>query len=139
MSEQRYRGQRAAWLLIGLVVACLLAASVAASLRPRRFTSHQETVSYVLNQHGIAHAQVRVVQTFTGLLQRDAYAAGIVVQLSDGREVQGSIECKVHDTLCWLDMGMLGMTHERLPELGLSDRWLWLGWLERHLKTYTDR
>jgi len=122
-----------AWLLMGLVIMCLLGVSAVSWVRPRRIRTHLDAVAYVLDRQGIAYEQIRVAHTLTGLLQRDAYAAGIVVRLSDGRELQGSVECRVLHSICSLDLGKLGLRREPLPELDSKDRWPWLTWLDRNL------
>jgi hypothetical protein len=137
VSKRRYRGQLAAWLLIGLVIMCLLGVSMASWVRPRRIRTHLDAVSYVLDRQGIAYDQIRVAHTLTGLLQRDAYAAGIIIRLPDGREVQGSIDCRVLHSICSLDAGKLGFSHEPLPELDSEDQWPWLAWLDHNLPGLT--
>ena len=133
MNRMGYRGQFLVWLLMGMVAFCLIGASVVWAWRPRRIRTHLDAVGYVLDRQGIAYEQIRVTNSLTGLLQRDAYAAGIIIQLPGGREVQGSIECHVLHSICSLDVGKLGLLHERLPELDSKEQWPWLAWLDRYL------
>src|SRR5262245_57472677 len=83
MNRMGYRGQFLVWLLMGMVTFCLVGASVAWVWRPHRIQTHLDAVAYVLDRQGIAYNQIRVAHTLTGLLQRDAYAAGIIIQLPD--------------------------------------------------------
>jgi len=125
------------WLLMGMVAICLLGTSMVSVWRPHRIQTHLDAVGYILDRQGIAYEQIRVAHTLTGLLQRDAYAAGIVVRLADGREVQGSVECRVYHSVCSLDVGKLGLRHEPLPELESKEQWPWLAWLDRYLPSLT--
>jgi hypothetical protein len=137
MNEHGYRGSLVAWLLIGLVLACLLGTSAAASLRPRRITTHVEAVGYVLEQHGVAYEEIRVARNWSGLLQRDAFAADIVVRLSNRDEARGWIECQVRNRVCSLYMSKLGLMHKALPELARRHPRTWLDWIEDILSRLT--
>jgi hypothetical protein len=132
MSERRQQSQFAAWSMIGLVVTCLLGASAAATLRPRYFANHREAISYVLDRQGIAHEQIRLMHLWPDTMNRRAYAAHVVVQLSSARRVGGRIECASGRSSCRLYLPELGITREPVPELDPVP--IWLAWLRKTLR-----
>jgi hypothetical protein len=140
-AAQNDRGfsKNAAWLLMGLVAACFFVTGAVIFLLPPRLESHQDQIDYVLNQHGVAHEAIKLSQTSRDTQYYFAYAgysiygADVIVQLSDGRQMVGRIECRFKDSDCKLYLADLGLQHEPLPELDTSARWFWLDWAEQIL------
>jgi hypothetical protein len=132
-------GKRAAWLLMGVVVACALAAGAAMFLIPPRLESHQDQIAYALNRHGVAHQQIKLTQTSRDTQYYFAYAgysmygADVTVQLADARQVAGRIECRMKDSGCNLYLADLGLRREPLPELDTGVQWFWFDWLRQYL------
>ncbi|HET9224598.1 MAG TPA: hypothetical protein VFO07_18945 [Roseiflexaceae bacterium] len=122
---------RTAWLLMGSVFGCLLAAGALAVFSPPRFQTHDEAVGYVLDQHGIAHDEVRLSRAWPDTLSREAYSADVVVRLRDAEQIKGRIECKVQRSQCLLYLRRLGIWREPVPELAVIPPWLaqFQGWL----------
>jgi hypothetical protein len=137
--DDRVPGKHTIWLLMGLVAACALVTGAAIFLIPPRLESHQDQVAFALNQHGIAHEQIKLTQTSRDTQYYFAYAgytiygADVTVQLPDGRQVVGRIECRIKDSGCKLYLVDLGLTQEPLPELDTGAQWFWLDWLRQKL------
>jgi hypothetical protein len=133
--DDRALNKHAVWLLMGLVVVCALATGATMFLIPPHLESHQDQVAYALNQHGIAHEQVKLTQTSRDTQYYFAYAgysiygADVTVQLPGARQVMGRIECRIRDTDCKLYLASLGLRNEPLPELDTREQWFWLNWL----------
>src|SRR5262245_48609194 len=132
-NDDRTLSKRVAWLLIGLVTGCLLAAGAVAILIPPRFESHNEAISYVLDQHHIVHDQVTLSRAWPDTLSRDAYSADVIVQFRDAQQISGRIECKVQRSHCSLYLRRLGIWREPVPELAPTPAWL--AGVERSLST----
>jgi hypothetical protein len=124
MANDGLPGKRIAWLLLGLVAGCLIATGAVAVLMPPRFETHNEAIGYVLNQHGIAHDDVKVFRSWPDTLSRDMYSADVVVQSRDAGQISGRIECKVQRSQCSLYLRRLGIWHEPVPELAIKPAWL---------------
>src|SRR5215213_1807224 len=111
MDERRHIGWRGAGLLIVLLASCALAIGAAILLRPNRFTSHQEEIAYVLQQHGIALTQVRLsqssldTQNFYAYAEYSIYGADVII-------------------------------NQALPDLASNDLTAWLDWLDRNLPRF---
>ena len=139
MDDRRHFGRYSAVLLIALVAICLLAMGALVLLRPRRFTSHQEEIGYMLQQRGIAYEQVRLsqnwrdTQNFYAYPEYAIYGADVTINLPDGRVVQGRIGCRVKRSSCYVSLGKIGITNQALPDLVSDDREAWLDWIERNL------
>ena len=137
--DDRWLSKYAVWLLMGLVTVCALAGGAALFLIPPRVESHQDQIIYVLNQHGIAHQQIKLAQTSRDVQYYFAYAAysmygaDVTVQLADARKVGGRIECRKRDSGCILFLTDLGLAHEPLPELDTGPQWFRLDWLQEKL------
>jgi hypothetical protein len=142
-NDDRALGRRTAWiwLLMGLVASCLLAAGTVALLIPPQFETHNQAVGYVLDQHGIAHGEIGIQRAWPDTLSRRTYSADVLVQLRDGGEIRGRIECKVESSQCSLYLRRLGLWHEPVPDLTVTPLWLarvqgslsWLATLARGL------
>jgi hypothetical protein len=120
----RSSGQRAAWLLMALVVGCFLVTGAAALLFPPRFETHDQAVGYVLDQHGIAHDQIVLYHAWPDTLSRHTYSADVVIHFQGTDQVNGRLECKVERSQCYLYVRRLGITHELIPELTVTPPWL---------------
>ena len=118
MDERRLFGLRSAGLMIVLLASCLLAISAVALLRPLRFTSHQEEIAYVLRQRGVAVTQVKLsqssidTQNFYAYTEYSIYGADVIINLADGRVVEGRIGCRVKRSSCYLSLGKLGIINQ---------------------------
>jgi hypothetical protein len=140
--DQRGLSKYAAWLLMGLVAACALVTGATIVLMPPRLESHQDQIAYVLLQHNIAYEQIKLSQSSRDTQYYFAYAgysiygADVTVQLRDGRQAIGRIECRVRDSGCKVFLAALGLRHESLPELDTGQQWFWLNWLRRRLPTW---
>jgi hypothetical protein len=126
---------------MGLVAACMLAAGAAIPLIPPRLESHQDQIAYALDQHGVAHEQIKLTQTsrdtyYFAYAGYPIYGADVTVQLADARQVMGRIECRVKDSECKLYLADLGLAHEPLPELDVGPQWFWLDWLRQVLPRF---
>ena len=135
--DERWLSKYAVWLLMGLVMACALAGGAALFLVPPRLENHQDQVAYALDQHGVAHEQIKLTQTSRDTQYYIAYAgysiygADVAVQLPGARQVYGRIECRVKDSDCRLYLADLGLRRESLPDLDTGAQWFWLDWLRR--------
>ena len=103
---------------------CLLTAGAVAILIPPRFESHDEAIDYVLDQHDIAHDDVRLSRVWPDTLNRQAYSADVIVRLPGAQQVTGRIECKVQRSQCLLYLRRLGIWREPVPELAITPAWL---------------
>ena len=131
---------RTAWLLMGSVFGCLLAAGALAVFSPPRFQTHDEAVSYILDQRGIAHDAVRLSRAWPDTLSREAYSADVVVRLRDAEQIKGRIECKVQRSQCLLYLRRLGIWREPVPDLAIIPPWLahLQGWFSSVLSLARD-
>lgn len=142
MDERRHIGRRGAGLMIVLLTSCGLAMGAAVLLRPNRFTSHQEEIAYVLRQRGIALTQVKLsqssldTQNFYAYADYSVYGADVIINLADGRVVEGRIGCRVKRSSCYLSLGKLGIINQALPDLASDDLTVWLDWLDRQLPRF---
>jgi hypothetical protein len=109
---------------MGLVFGCLLAAGALAIFSPPSFQTHEAAVGYVLDQHGIAHDQVRLSRVWPATLIREPYSADVIVRLRDAKQISGRIECKVQRSQCLLYLRRLGIWREPVPELVVLPPWL---------------
>jgi hypothetical protein len=142
MHERREFGLRSAGLMIALLALCLLAMGAAVVLRPARFTSHQEEITYVLLQRGVAATQVKLsqssidTQNFYAYTAYSIYGADVIVNLADGRVILGRIGCRVKRSSCYLSLGKLGIINQALPDLAADELTAWLNWLDRNLPRF---
>jgi hypothetical protein len=142
MHEQRQFGLRSAGLMIVLLATCLLAMGAAVVLRPNRFISHEEEIAYVLRQRGVMLTKVRLAQSsidtqnFYAYAEYSVYGADVIINLADGRVVQGRIGCRVKRRSCFLSLGKLGIINQSLPDLASDDLAVWLDWLDRKLPRF---
>ncbi|MDQ2997535.1 MAG: hypothetical protein M3R61_10815, partial [Chloroflexota bacterium] len=65
------------------------------------------------------------------------YGADVIINLADGRVVQGRIGCRVKRNSCYLSLGKLGIINHALPDLASNDLTAWLDWLDRNLPRFT--
>jgi hypothetical protein len=139
MDERRQIGLRGAGLIVALLAACLLTMGAAIMLRPERFTSHQDEIASVLRQRGIAFKQVKLsqdaidTQNYYAYTNYSIYGADVIVNLADGRVIQGRIGCRVKRSSCLLSLGKLGIVNLALPDLASDQLSIWLDWLDRNL------
>ena len=142
MDERRLIARRGAGLMIALLASCALALGAAVLLRPARFTSHQQEIAYVLQQRGIAFKQVKLsqdaidTQNFYAYTAYSIYGADVIINLADGRVVQGRIGCRVKRSSCLLSLGKLGIVNQALPDLASDELTAWLDWLDRNLPRF---
>ena len=142
MDERRHIGWLGAGLMIVLLASCALAIGAAVLLRPNRFTSHQEEIAYMLQQRGIALQQVKLsqssidTQNFYAYAEYSVYGADVIINLTDGRVVQGRIGCRVKRSSCYLSLGKLGIINQALPDLAANELTTWLDWLDQHLPRF---
>ena len=141
MDERRPAAQRIALTVMGGVVACLLIAGVVALLVPRSFTTHEAAIGYVLRQRGIAYTRITLEQTRLDTINfysygqyATPYGADVIVELPDGRQSNGRVECMVERRACHLYLSKLGLNRVLLPDLTSESRWPWLNWLEQHVR-----
>lgn len=134
-TRQRF-ARHAALALMGVVVACFVLASGVALLIPRRFDSHEATIAYALQQHGIAYTQIALEQNKVDTLSfysygrySSPYAADVTIQLAEGGHANGRLQCTVERRTCYLFLHELGTVKELLPELTTEERRPWLDWL----------
>jgi hypothetical protein len=141
--ERRRIGLRSAGLMVVLLATCMLALGAAVLLRPARFTSHQEEIAYILRQRGVAFKQVKLsqdaidTQNFYAYTAYSIYGADVLVNLADGRLVQGRIGCRVKRSSCLLSVGKLGIINLALPDLASDNLNVWLDWLDRYLPRFS--
>ena len=142
MDERRQLGLRGVVLMVVLLAACALAMGAAILLRPIRFTSHQEEIAYVLQQRGVAVKQIQLSQTpidtqnFYAYTEYSIYGADVMINLADGRVIQGRIDCKVKRSSCYLSVGKLGIINQALPDLDADNLTVWQDWLDRYLPRF---
>ncbi len=127
MNDRPYLSQIAILVLAGITAGCVLTAGITLWLRPRWFDTHQEAIGYILDRHGIAYERVEVMHVWPDTLDRDAYAADVVVLRASAKQVVGRIVCASRMSACYLRLRSLGITHEPVPELAApSPRRSWL-------------
>jgi hypothetical protein len=142
MSQRRQIGLRSAGLMSVLLAACMLALGAAVLLRPVRFTSHQDEIAYILQQRGVAFKQIKLsqdaidTQNFYAYTAYSIYGADVIVNLADGRVVQGRIGCRVKRSACLLSLGKLGIVNMALPDLASDNLTAWIDWLDRNLPRF---
>lgn len=139
MPEQ-HPARRLLPLMLACVLLCVLALGAVLFLRPRSFTSHEEAIGYVLEQHDVAYKQISLAQTRLDTLNfysygrySAPYGAGVTVQLTTGRRVNGRLECQNQTSSCYLYLSEVGITNELVPELTTTAHWRPLDWLWAHL------
>ena len=142
MDERRHIGPRGAVLMIVLLASCGLALGAAVLLRPTRFTSHEEEIAYVLQQRRVAFKQVKLsqnpidAQNYYAYAEYSIYGADAIINLADGRVVQGRVDCRVKRSSCYLSLGKLGIINQALPDLASNDLAAWLDWIDRNLPRF---
>jgi hypothetical protein len=142
MDERRHIGPRGAVLLIVLLASCGLGLGAAVLLRPNRFTSHEEEIAYVLQQRGVAFKQVKLsqssidAQNYYAYAEYSIYGADAIINLADGRVIQGRVDCRVKRSSCYLSLGKLGIINQALPDLDSNNLTVWLTWLDHNLPRF---
>lgn len=138
--DEHHPARRLLPAMLACAILCVLALGVVLLLRPRSFTSYEEAIGYVLEQHDVAYTQISLAQTRLDTLNfysydrySASYGAGVTVQLVSGRRVNGRLECQDQMTSCYLYLSEVGITNELVPELTTSPRWSPLDWLRAHL------
>lgn len=134
MNDRPYLSRMAILVLAAVVAACVLAAGVTFWLRPRWFDTHQEAIGYMLDRHGIAYERVEVTHVWPDTLDRDAYAADVVVLRAGANEAIGRIVCASGMSACYLRLRSLGIIHEPVPELAPPSPWR--SWLKQNLARF---
>ena len=136
--EQQRQGQHRAVLLVGaLVLACVLATGLVAALRPHTFSTHQDAIGYVLDQHAISYTRIVVQHRWPDNVNTLFYAANVSVQLPDMRHADGRLECQTPDgRRCIVNLRDLGVVSEPIPELSEQRQWSLPGWA-RNLLPHT--
>jgi hypothetical protein len=126
---------RIAILVLGCVAAgCMLAAGATLWLRPQWFDTHQEAIGYVLDQHGIAYAQVEVMHVWPDTLDHNSYGADVAVLRTGAARAIGRIVCAAGKTGCYLRLPSLNIIHEPVPELAAPSPWR--TWLKQRLARF---
>jgi hypothetical protein len=135
MLKQRLR-VRVFLLLLAPALACALVAAATLLLRPRSFGSHQETIGYVLEQHGVRYRSIALNQNWPEAVNYYAYGhqvypfnVNVTVVLADGNEVPGRLECLDDRRRCTLYVPRLGIDKLRLPDVSARRAWPWEAWL----------
>src|SRR3954464_12309641 len=112
MKDRPYLSRIAILALVSLVAGCVIAADVTVWVRPQWFDTHQEAISYILDRQGIAYEEVKVQQVWPDTLDREAYAADVVVLRAGASQAIGRIVCASGRSGCYLRVRALGITHE---------------------------
>jgi len=134
MNDRLYINRIAILVLVSVAAGCVLAASLTVWLRPQWFDTHQEAIGYILDRHGIAYEQVEVMHVWPDTLDRDAYAADVVVLRAGANQAIGRIVCASGKTGCYLRLPSLGILHEPVPELAAPSPWR--TWLKHNLARF---
>jgi hypothetical protein len=134
MKDRPYLSRIAILALASVAAGCVLAAGVTVWLRPQWFDTHQEAIGYILDRHGIAYEQVKVMHVWPDTLDRDAYAADVLVLRASADQAVGRIVCASGMTECYLRLTALGIIHESVPELAAPSPWR--AWLKQNLARF---
>jgi hypothetical protein len=134
MNSGPYLSRIAILMLASVAVGCVLAASATVWLRPQWFDTHQEAIGYVLDRHGIAYEQVKVTHVWPDTLDRDAYAADVVVLRAGANQAVGRIVCASGMSQCYLRLPTMDISHEPVPELAAPSPWR--TWLKQNLARF---
>ena len=134
MNHRPHLSRIAILVLVSMAAGCVLIAGVTFWLRPQWFDTHQEAIGYVLDRHGIAYEQVKVQQVWPDTLDREAYAADVVVLRAGADQVIGRIVCAEGRSRCYVRLRALGMFHEPVPELAAPSPWR--TWLKQNLARF---
>jgi hypothetical protein len=133
MREQR-RQRNLVLLATAAVLLLLSGVAAAALLRPRPILTLEDAVEVVLQRHGVAYERVTTSRAhpFTGIYF--SYAFDVKVQLPDGRNITGELNCQPSQTACFVEIRRLGVRYERLPALERDGRRDWVAWVEGILR-----
>src|SRR6266511_3337504 len=107
MNGRLYLSRIAILVFASVAAGCVLATGVTLWLRPRSFDTHQEAIGYILDRHGIAYEQVEVTHVWPDTLDRDAYAADVVVLRAGANQAVGRIVCASGMSACYLRLRTL--------------------------------
>jgi hypothetical protein len=121
-------------LVATLVLACVLATGLVAALRPRRFTTYQEAIGYVLEQRAIGYRRVTVERVWPDTVNTIFYSANVSVFLNDARSIGGRIQCETPDGhRCTVLLRDLNIVNVPLQELSDGRPLPLLGWVQKLL------
>ena len=133
MREQQRQRNLVLLAAIG-IVALLALIGAAATLMPRPILTLDDAVSSVLSRKGIAYKQVTTSRAHPATGIYFSYAFDVNVQLADGAQVVGELNCQPSQSACFVDIQHLGVHYERLPALDHDRRWEWLAWAQGLLR-----
>jgi hypothetical protein len=135
MNDRPYLSRIAILVLASVAAGCVFATSVTVWLRPQWFDTHQDAISYVLDRQGIAYEKVQVMHVWPDTLDRDAYAADVVVLRANANQAIGRIACTTGRSACYLRLRALGIIREPVPELAAPSPWR--TWLKHNLARFS--
>jgi hypothetical protein len=121
--------------LVGIaVLACVLATTLVAALRPRNFPTYQDAIGYVLERRDIRYQRITVERQWPDTVNTIFYTANVSVLLGDGRSAGGRLECATADGhRCKVVLRELNIAGELLPELSEGISWRWPAWVQKLL------
>lgn len=107
-------------MLVGILeLPFLLWLWLAPLMEPQRFTNHQDQVTAVLRQNGVAVTQVYLNQGWPDRINHQTYGANLTLYLVDNpaQPVLGRIECRTQKRKCWFQVAKLGIGRIELTDL----------------------
>jgi hypothetical protein len=134
MNGQPYLSRIAILVLSSVAAGCVLATGATVWLRPQWFDTHQEAIGYILDRQDIAYEQVQVMHVWPDTLDRNSYAADVVVLRAGANQAIGRIVCTSGISACYLRLPSLGIIHEPVPELAAPSPWR--TWLKQNLARF---
>ncbi len=115
---------RALILTSCLITLCVTGSITAYLLRPPVFFSHSEVVIYMLNRQGMTVERINATLPWPEGVNYYAYGPSVYpynlnvdVQLRDGRQADGKIECKRDRYDCRLTLATLGIDRVVMPNI----------------------
>ncbi len=118
--------------LSGLALACAFVSILAFVLRPPRFTSRIEAISYTLTQHGAHFEQVFIERGWPDEINSSVYTTSLRIYTREFGDIGGRYECRDGDTSCWVAVPKLNIDMVPVPDLARPVDDPLLTWLELH-------
>lgn len=132
--QRRYILRRIVLTLAVIVASCIAGVGVLLLQAPRTFRTHQDTVSYYLEQHRVNYRAVVLTQSWRDSINYTSYTTNVSVQLRDGRMVNGRLGCEFEQSSCFLELHELGIRGARVQELTQMQEWPGVAWLRSTIR-----
>lgn len=117
---------------------CITTAVVVSVLRPPVFTSHNDVIVYMLQRQGITVERVSATLPWPEGVNYYAYGPAVYpyhlnvdLQLRDGRQAKGIVECKRDRYDCLLTIATLNLDRTAMPNIQEGSSYQLPAWLNK--------